>query len=119
LFGNHVNDFARMVTAQQKAKEYNIILVLKSHHTLIAFPNGSKYFNSTGNAGMAKGGSGDVLTGIITSLLAQGYEPTDAALLGVYIHGWAGDVAAKKFSKEAMLPSQLIQSLSNVFLALQ
>lgn len=119
LFGEHQNDFARMETATQKAKEYNIILVLKSHHSLIALPDGSNYFNSTGNAGMAKGGSGDVLTGIITSLLAQGYKPADAALLGVNIHGWAGDIAAKKFSKEAMLPSHLSQCLGEVFLKLQ
>lgn len=119
VFGNHANDFARMATAEQKAMEYNIIIVLKSHHTFIALPGGSSYFNSTGNVGMAKGGSGDVLTGIITSLLAQGYKPADAALLGVYIHGWAGDIAAKKFSIEAMLPSQLIHCLSHVYLALQ
>jgi len=119
LFGEHKNDFARMETATQKAKEYNIILVLKSHHTLIALSDGKKYFNPTGNAGMAKGGSGDILTGMITSFLAQGYRPADAALLGVYVHGWAGDIAAKKFSKEAMLPSHLIQCLADVFLKLQ
>ncbi len=119
LFGEQSDDFARIETAQKKARELNVILVLKSHHTLIALPDGLAYFNSTGNAGMAKGGSGDVLTGILTSLLAQGYPPADASLLGVYIHGWAGDFAAQKFSKEAMLPSHLIQCLSDVFLTLQ
>lgn len=79
-------------------------------------PTGEQVFNSTGNAGMAKGGSGDVLTGILTSLLAQGYQPTDAAQLGVYIHGWAGDIAAKVHSTEAMLPSHLVACLENVFL---
>ena len=67
---------------------------------------------------MAKGGSGDVLTGILSSLLAQGYHPVEAAQLGVYIHGWAGDIAAKKFSQEAMLPSDLVACLPDVFLNL-
>lgn len=119
LFGDHANDFDRLRTAVKKAAELNVILILKSHHTLIATPSGQQFFNSTGNAGMAKGGSGDVLTGILTSLLAQGYPPAGAAQFGVYIHGWAGDFAAKKFSPEAMLPSHLIESLADVFLALQ
>jgi NAD(P)H-hydrate epimerase len=68
---------------------------------------------------MAKGGSGDVLTGMITSFLAQGYQPEVAAILGVYIHGWSGDFAAKKYSKQAMLPSHLIASLPEVFLAIE
>lgn len=119
LFGDHMNDFERIETAKQKAAELHIVIVLKSHHTLIACPGGETFFNSTGNAGMAKGGSGDVLTGILTSLLAQGYHAMEAAQLGVYIHGWAGDMAAKQFSKEAMLPSHLAACLSNVFLLLQ
>lgn len=119
LFGEHANDFERITTAKQKAAELKLIIVLKSHHTLIALPDGKTYFNSTGNSGMAKGGSGDVLTGIITSFLAQGYKPEEAALLGVYIHGWAGDFAAKEYSKHAMTPSLLIQHLSTVFLAIE
>ena len=118
LFGDHKNDFERIAKAKAKAKELRAVIVLKSHHTLIATPNGDAFFNSTGNAGMAKGGSGDVLTGILTSLLAQAYEPSDAAKLGVYIHGWAGDIAAKLHSAEAMLPSHLIACLENVFLEL-
>ena len=119
LFGEHQNDFDRIATARMMANEFKILIVLKGHHSFIAFPNEVGYFNSTGNAGMAKGGSGDVLTGIITSLLAQGYASKNAALLGVYIHGWAGDFAASKFSKEAMLPSHTIECLTDVFLALQ
>ena len=68
---------------------------------------------------MAKGGTGDILTGVITSLLAQGYKPADASILGVYIHGWAGDFAAKKFSQEGMLPSHVIECFADVFKALQ
>lgn len=118
LFGDHANDFDRMEKAVQKAKEFNIIIILKSHHSLIALPDAAPVFNSTGNAGMAKGGSGDVLTGILTALLAQGYQPAEAAQLGVYIHGWAGDIGAKKYSQEALLPSHLISHLSDVFLKL-
>lgn len=115
LFGKHETDFARLRTAREKSAMLSIIVVLKSHHSFIALPDGTCYFNSTGNAGMAKGGSGDVLTGLLTSLLAQGYAPTEAALLGVYLHGWAGDVAAEKFSKEAMLPSQTVDCFGAIF----
>ena len=119
LFGDHKNDFERINTAKHKAAELKIVILLKGHHTFIAYPDGDSYFNSTGNAGMAKGGSGDVLTGIITALLAQRYSPKEAVLFGVYIHGWAADFAALKFSKEAMLPSHIVECLSNVFLELQ
>jgi ADP-dependent NAD(P)H-hydrate dehydratase / NAD(P)H-hydrate epimerase len=115
LFGNHENDFDRIDTAKNISKLFKCIIVLKGHHTLIATPAGQCYFNSTGNAGMAKGGSGDVLTGIITSLIAQGYSPLHAALLGVYIHGLAGDLAAKALSQEFMTPTNLIQCLSQAF----
>lgn len=119
LFGEHHNDFERMHTAKEKALTLKLVIVLKGHHTLVALPDGKSFFNSTGNAGMAKGGSGDVLTGIITSFLAQGYSSGEAAALGVYVHGWAGDFAAKKFSKTAMLPSQLSNCLSEVFICLE
>jgi NAD(P)H-hydrate epimerase len=118
LFGEHFSDFDRIATANEKAEELGVIIILKSHHSLIALPGGEQYFNSTGNAGMAKGGSGDVLTGIVTSLLSQKYEPAEAALLGVYLHGWAGDIAAGKYSREAMLPSHLLDCLPAVFLRL-
>lgn len=116
LFGSHGNDFDRIQSAVQKAKEFYLIIVLKSHHTAIATPEGDTYFNSTGNAGMAKGGSGDVLTGIITALLAQDYEPAQAAVLGVYLHGLAGDLAAHALSQEAMVAGDLIRYLSKAFL---
>ncbi|KAK6020981.1 YjeF domain protein, partial [Ostertagia ostertagi] len=103
LFGPTSDDFDRISRALQKAKEHNIIIILKGHHTLIATPDGKGFFNSTGNAGMATGGSGDVLTGILTGLLAQRYSGIEAAILGVYLHGLAGDVAAKQLSMEAML----------------
>lgn len=119
LFGPCANDFERLSSARRKATELQLIIVLKGHHTLIALPDGNAFFNTTGNAGMAKGGSGDVLTGIITALLAQGYTPADAALLGVYLHGIAGDVAAQALSHEAMKASDLITFLTQAFLRMR
>jgi hydroxyethylthiazole kinase-like uncharacterized protein yjeF len=116
LFGSHADDFERLTKAEQKAAELNIIIVLKSHHTLIATPAGRSYFNNTGNAGMAKGGSGDILTGMITGLLAQSYPSEEAAIFGVYLHGLAGDLAAEELSKEAMTPSDIIGHLGKAFL---
>lgn len=119
LFGEHASDFDRLQTAKEKAGEWKAVIVLKGHHSFIATPSEEYFFNATGNAGMAKGGSGDVLTGILVALLAQGYTPIQAAVLGVYLHGWAGDLAAEKFSMEAMLPSHLVDCLGEVFLHLQ
>jgi NAD(P)H-hydrate epimerase len=111
LFGLHETDFERLQTAVDAAAKFKIIIVLKGHHTIITTPGGLQFFNTTGNAGMAKGGSGDVLTGIITSLLAQGYQPVYAALLGVWIHGSAGDSAAAHFSMETITSSDIINHL--------
>jgi NAD(P)H-hydrate epimerase len=119
LFGEQPNEMARIQTAQQQAREKNIIIVLKGAHTLVATPTGKSYFNSTGNAGMAKGGSGDVLTGIITALLAQQYPPVQAAILGVYLHGLAGDLAARAHSQEAMTATDLTVFLGAAFLQLK
>ncbi|NOT52619.1 MAG: NAD(P)H-hydrate dehydratase [Chitinophagaceae bacterium] len=116
LFGETSNEFDRIKLALQKAKELNLVIVLKGHHTLIATPDGKAFFNSTGNAGMATAGSGDVLTGIVTGLLAQNYSSVEAAILGVYLHGIAGDLAAKEFSMEAMVAGDIIGQLGNAFL---
>lgn len=115
LFGEAEDDFKKIELAQSRALELNIIIVLKGHHSFIACPDGSGYFNITGNAGMAKGGSGDALTGIITSLLAQSYTPKEAALLGVFLHGLAGDLAAATTGMEAMLASDLIDHIGSAF----
>ncbi len=98
LFGPSPDDFARLQLAGEKAREHQCVIVLKGHYTFIAMPGGKGYFNSTGNAGMAKGGSGDVLTGILTAMLSQGYSPGEAAILGVFLHGLAGDLAAASIS---------------------
>jgi NAD(P)H-hydrate epimerase len=116
LFGKTNNDFMRMELALEKSEEYKVYIVLKGHHTLITTPFKKAYFNSTGNAGMAKGGSGDVLTGILTGLVAQGYSPLEACLLGVYLHGMAGDIAAEKFSEESMIAGDLIDNIGKAFM---
>lgn len=115
LFGKTENSFQRLELAREKAKELNIYIVLKDHHTQIVTPEGDVYYNLTGNAGLAKGGSGDILTGILTSLVAQGYSEKDACILGVWLHGKAADFAAEKYSKESMLPTDVIDELGNVF----
>ena len=117
LFGDQPNDFERLTTAKQKSSLHNIIIVLKSHHTAIVTPSGNVFFNNTGNAGMAKGGSGDVLTGIITSLVAQNYSPEQAAVLGVYLHGLAGDFAANALGQQSMTATDIITFLSQAFLS--
>jgi len=115
LFGKTENEFESVNMALKKAKELNIYITLKGHHTFIATPEGKGYFNSTGNAGMATAGAGDVLTGIITALLAQRYSSLHACILGVYLHGNAGDIAAEKFSKEAMIAGDIIDNLGESF----
>ena len=117
LFGKSANDFERMKLAATKAASLKIVIVLKGHRTLIATPE-KIYFNSTGNAGMASGGTGDSLTGIIAGLLAQKYSPADAAVIGVYLHGLAGDIAAKEISMESLIASDLIHYLGKAFLSL-
>lgn len=95
LFGKLQNSYARIELAKSIAKERKIIIVIKGANTQVVCPNGMVYFNTSGNPGMATAGSGDVLTGIITSFLGQGYTPIDAAVLGVYLHGKSGDIAAQ------------------------
>ncbi|WP_139423319.1 NAD(P)H-hydrate dehydratase [Chryseobacterium mulctrae] len=116
LFGKTENSFERLDLARTKAKELGIYIVLKDHHTQMVTPEGKVFYNITGNSGLAKGGSGDILTGIITSLLAQKYSEEEAATLGVWLHGKAADSAAEKYSKEAMLPTDVINELGNVFI---
>lgn len=115
LFGETPNDFDRIFLALQKAKELKIIIIVKGHHSFIATPDGKGFFNNTGNAGMATAGSGDVLTGILTGLLAQGYSSVETAILGVYLHGLAGDFAAEDISMESMIAGDIIKYTGNAF----
>ncbi|MFV0391920.1 MAG: NAD(P)H-hydrate dehydratase, partial [Paludibacteraceae bacterium] len=119
LFGTSANSPDRLQKARQKAVEYKITLVLKGAFTAICTPNGNVYFNSTGNPGMAVGGMGDVLTGIIAGLLAQGYSPEDSAKLGVYLHGLAGDLVLKEQSYESLLPSDLLENMGSAYTILK
>lgn len=106
----------RAAAACRLARESGAVVVLKGHRTLIAAPDGKVMENPTGNPGMATGGSGDVLAGIIGSLTAQGLPPYAAAVCGVYLHGAAGDTAAGKHSQHGMLPTDLIEELGPLFL---
>lgn len=115
LVGKSTNNFDRSKMQVDFAKKYNVYVVLKGANTAVACPDGKIYFNSTGNPGMATAGSGDVLTGIILSLLAQGYSSKDAALIGVFIHGLAGDIAADEMSEEALIASDIISCLGKAF----
>ena len=119
LFGKTENDFERLQLVLEKSRTLNIYIVLKGHYTFITTPEGIGYFNSTGNAGMATAGSGDVLTGIITGLLAQGYSSLRAALLGVYLHGLAGDIAAEKYSQEAIIARDIINCMGKAYLQIE
>ena len=105
------DDYDKLSLLQQFAKKHQIFVVLKGYQTAIATPEGDVYFNSTGNAGMATAGSGDVLTGIIVALLAQGYSAKEAAMLGVFKHGEAGDLAANSRGQMAMIASDIIDNL--------
>jgi NAD(P)H-hydrate epimerase len=115
LFGPAASDFDRLSMALDQAGAHRCVIVLKGHRTFIAYPDGSGYFNTTGNAGMATGGSGDVLTGLLTGLLAQGYPSQRAAVLGVYLHGLAGDLALEDESMESLLASGIVDGLGKAF----
>lgn len=119
LFGKTANGFEQVERAREKARELGLYIVLKRAHTCIAAPDGNCYFNSTGNPGMGTAGSGDVLTGILTGMLAQGYEPLQAAQLGVYLHGLAGDAAAEEIGQEAMVAGDITANLGSAFKALR
>lgn len=115
LFGETDNDFEQLDLQRDKSKEYQVYIVLKGHYTCISTPAGDCWFNSTGNPGMATGGSGDTLTGILTALLAQGYNPGYAAIFGVYLHGLAGDLAAADLSQESLIASDISHYLGDAF----
>ena len=115
LLGKHRNGLARLETARAFAERTGICVVLKGHFTAVVTPGRKIYFNVSGNDGMAKGGSGDVLTGLITGLVAQGYLLPEAAIFGVYLHGRAGDIAAARFSRHAMQPSHIVECLAEVW----
>lgn len=115
MMGTSENSFQRMKKALKKAKEENIYIILKGRYSQIYSPDGHIYFNGTGNAGMAKGGSGDVLTGILTGLLARGMAPLNACILGVWMHGKAADFICEDSGIEAVRPLEIIHALPKVW----
>lgn len=115
IAGKSSNDFERNDRQREFSFKYQSYVVLKGAHTAITTPEGLCYFNTTGNPGMATGGSGDVLTGIITGLMAQGYTSLESCLLGVYLHGLAGDLALLQEGYEALVASDIIHYLGKSF----
>jgi NAD(P)H-hydrate epimerase len=115
LAGPSENGFSRNALQIEFSRRHNVITVLKGAHTSIVLPDGTCYFNTSGNPGMATAGSGDVLTGIVLSLLGQGYSSRDAAIAGVYLHGLAGDLAVEEGSEESLIAGDLIDYMGMAF----
>ena len=115
LFGETKNSFERLDRQKQKSRDLNIYILLKGAHSILTTPHGQAFFNNTGNPGMATAGSGDVLTGVITALLGQGYDPEAAGLIGMHIHGLAGDVAADRLGHESLIAGDIIDHLGLAF----
>lgn len=120
LAGNACNgDYERLHKASEMAQTLHAYIILKGHYSALCQPDGHIVFNTTGNSGMATAGSGDVLTGIITALLARGYHRADACMVGMYLHGLAGDLAEKEKGKESLVASDIIDFLPKAFLNIQ
>jgi NAD(P)H-hydrate epimerase len=109
--GGDLSDEERLTAARMFAMEHGCLLVLKGHGTIVALPDGQAFVNTTGNCGMAKGGSGDVLSGMILGLMGQGIHPVKATVAAVWLHGRAGDLAAEELGTYAMTPSDLLRYL--------
>tara|TARA_R110002126_G_scaffold115966_2_gene254946 strand:- start:43 stop:696 length:654 start_codon:yes stop_codon:yes gene_type:complete len=117
LIGTWKDDFEKLGKVKKFSKKFKCIVVIKGAHTIVV-QNDKGYVNTTGNPGMATAGSGDVLTGIITGLLAQGYSALNAAVFGVYLHGKAGDIAVESSGYQSLVASSLITSIGSAYLDL-
>lgn len=115
LIGSWNDDFEKLEKVRSWSAQHQQIVLIKGANSAVVFPDGTVHFNSTGNPGMATGGSGDVLSGIITSLLAQGYTPTEAVLLGVYLHGLAGDLASCSTHQKSMIATDIVDHISGAW----
>jgi len=115
LVGKSNNQFERIDKLQAFSEKYSLFVILKGAHSTIACPDGSLYFNNSGNPGMATAGSGDVLTGILLGLLSQGYPPHDVTIIGTYLHGLAGDLALENQSEESLIASDIVAYLGKAF----
>lgn len=119
LFGKYPDRHHAIEAARRIARDYNIVILLKGAHTAIIAPDDNLYFNNTGNPGMATGGSGDVLTGIILALIAQGHKSVDAARIAAYVHGLAGDIAAAETGETALVAGDIVSSLPKAWKQLE
>ena len=119
LFGESGDHFERLQRLKEASVRHQLVIVLKGAHTAVALPDGTIHFNTTGNPGMATAGSGDVLTGMITSLVAQGLAPGPAAIAGVYLHGLAGDIAARYQGASALIASDIVDHIGEAFQEIQ
>lgn len=119
ITGPWSDDFEKLEKVRELAHRLNVLVVIKGANSALVFPDGQIRYNSTGNYGMAKGGSGDVLTGMLTSLLAQGYPPHEAAITGVFLHGLAGDCAAAEIGPRGMTAMDLIRAIPQAWRQLE
>ncbi len=117
LIGSWKDDFDKLKKAKEFSKKYDCVLVIKGSHTITIYDD-KGYVNTTGNPGMGTGGTGDVLTGVITGLIAQGYNPLNAAVFGVYLHGRAGDIAVEKTGYQALTASHVVDAIGLAFIDL-
>ncbi|MBT9189587.1 NAD(P)H-hydrate dehydratase [Zobellia russellii] len=117
LIGSWKDDFDKLKKAKEFSKKYDCVLVIKGSHTITIYDD-KGYVNTTGNPGMGTGGTGDVLTGVITGLIAQGYNPLNAAVFGVYLHGRAGDIAVEKTGYQALTASHIVDAIGLAFIDL-
>ena len=115
LLGKCDNADDRLRKTLNATRQYHIYIILKGYHSLICTPEGYVFVNPTGNAGMATAGSGDVLTGIVCGLLTRGYQPLDAATMGTFLHGLAGDIACEQWGEESMTASDIIDALGEAY----
>lgn len=113
------NHFERLGLQRAFSEKYKVVIVLKGAHSSVSLPDGNIFFNTSGNPGMATGGSGDVLTGILTGLLAQNYPPAETALLGTFLHGLAGDLAESRLGQQGLIASDIVRELPGAYMMMK
>jgi len=117
LIGKWNDDFDKLKKVKALSKKYNLVVVIKGAKTITIY-NGKGYVNTTGNPGLATAGTGDVLTGVITGLIAQGYDPLAASLFGIYLHGKSADIAVEDLGYQSLIASHVIEALGDAYLDL-